>query len=125
MDIFVNRALQAATNQLCSFQLKEDVMKLTFKKEPRATGLFRASEPDPSTSIKADGKKVGYIKPPNWWERDERKWKISLAVKDSGRSGFKWTRLLARFDSEPNARAFVREHWATIEFQFALHQFED
>lgn len=55
-------------------------MKITFKRQPKATGLAAVGNPHPNTDIKMDGKLVGTIVPPNW--RDNGKeWLIMVRLK--------------------------------------------
>jgi len=79
--------------------------KFTFKKEPKPTGLFAVGNPNSDTIIKLQKRQVGYIAGPNWHTED-RKWQIRLmiAVEDN----FKWMNVKTRFDTEPEAREWIK-----------------
>jgi len=103
-------------------------MKLSFKKNPRETGLSGVAHPNPSTAIKGDKKQVGMIYPPSRWDNDY-KWTISLACpKDKTENdpcGFRWMKLKYRFDKEAEAREWLKANWDRIITTYKLHQFED
>jgi len=96
-------------------------MRLSFKKDKPETGLAAVGQLYPQTLIKGGGKEVGYIAPPTWQTKDN-KWSIHIAV-DRGDT-WEWRRIKKRFDTEPEAREFIKEHWAKI-IQSNLHVFED
>lgn len=98
-------------------------MKITFKKEKPETGLAAIGNPYPNTQIKVDGKQVGYIYAPTWSITD-RKWKVSLAVKE-GDTRWKWIFVKTRFDTEPDARSWVKNKLEAVAKTYTLHSFED
>src|ERR1035438_4804731 len=90
------------------------IMKFTFKKEKRQTGLAGIGSPNASTIIKHDGKQVGSITAPTWLIKDN-KWSIRFMVlKDEMGEGenciWKWINLKARFDEETDAREFIKKN---------------
>ena len=56
------------------------MMKFTFKKQPRETGLRAVGKPYPDTDIKVNKKRVGYISAPNWQTKSYA-WLVRFAVK--------------------------------------------
>ena len=86
-------------------------MKLSFKKEPRETGLASCARPDPDTVIKADGKRCGEITAPSRFGKDQDRWSVGLMVKQEvtveNPCPFAWVFFKARFDTEPEARVWI------------------
>lgn len=102
--------------------------KFTFKKEPQTTGLAGVGNPYPNTAIKHKKKEVGVIYAPTWQTKDD-KWSISLMVlkkedEEQGNCEWNWISLKARFDSEPEAREFLKEHVEGV-LAKGLHHAED
>lgn len=82
-----------------------NLMTFTFKKLPRETGLAGVANPYPGTDIKHNRKIVGLIVPPNW-QRD--KWEVRLMQEKDGK--WKWIHVKQKFDTEPDAREWVKSH---------------
>lgn len=86
-------------------------MKFTFKKDKAETGLAAVGNSHPDTNIKVSGLVVGYIAAPNW-RTESNHWKVRLAIaKERTKEDpapFKWITLKKRFDSEPEAREFIK-----------------
>lgn len=96
----------------------------TFKKEPRETGLAAVGAGDPDTIIKLEKKQVGYISGPNWRSTDQL-WRVRLTKVDEKEScGWKWVTLAKKFDTEPEARAYLKENFDRI-CAIGLHKLED
>lgn len=95
-------------------------MKLSFKKQPKETGLRSVGNPYPYVEIKGDKKKVGWIHPKSWQVDQYSVW---FYVKDG--SGFKNVQLTFRCDTEQEAREFIKAKWARIQEKFDLYQLED
>lgn len=99
-------------------------MKVSFKKEKPETGLAAVGSPYPNTQIKGDKLVVGFIYAPTWHSKDD-KWSLSFALKNEENAcQFGWVKLKARFDTEKEARDFVKKHWGLIEEKYDLFQFE-
>lgn len=79
--------------------------KFTFAKQPRETGLASIARPYSDTDIKVNRKKVGYISAPSRFGHDDHLWHILFAVEDGEK--WRWTRLKAKFATEPEAREFL------------------
>jgi hypothetical protein len=103
--------------------MSKSVGKFTFKKADRETGLRSVGNPYPSTDIKLGGKVVGHINPPSWRSRDH-KWGIVLAIKCDENPGWIWRNLKKRFDSEPEAREFLKSNSLKL-IGLGLYQFEN
>jgi hypothetical protein len=99
-------------------------MRLSFKKGKKASRLARIGDPYPQTEILGDSKSVGWMKYSNntSYHQGDNKWSISLHIKEG--TSFKNVKLKARFDTEPEARAFVTKNWDLILQKFQLHQIE-
>jgi hypothetical protein len=105
-------------------------MKLSFKKEPKATGLSAIGHPFSHTIIKIDGKDVGRIAPPSW-SSQSKQWIIRLTVnkKDINEDGnpncpWKWVEIVNRFDTEESAREYLKENKDKIFGNLDLYFFE-
>lgn len=101
-------------------------MKFTFKKEKSETGLRAVGNPYPDTLIRiSKGKHVGSIVAPNW-QTEDNLWRIRLLVKDDdSNAGFRWVRLVAKFETEPEARAFLNSKYAELRAKYDLYEMED
>ena len=103
------------------------VLKFTFKKQPKETGLRAVGTPYPDTDIKVNKKAVGYISAPNWQTKTIA-WKIRLAVKKEittdDPAGFKWVSAKKVFGSEADARQWIKENTEELS-NLDLYYFED
>jgi hypothetical protein len=100
-------------------------MKLSFKKQPRETGLAGVGYPHPNTSIKIDGKKVGEISAPTWMSKDDL-WHIMFMVKKSKLDNnpncdWRWIFLKKGFDTEIEGRNFIKENIMKIAEKYTFH----
>lgn len=93
-------------------------IKLSFKKEKPETGLASIGNPYPATQVKIDKKVVGMIYPPTWRSKDNL-WHVRFSVKNN--DNFHWITLKKRFDSEPEAREFIKTHIEAIVATYTLH----
>ena len=103
------------------------MMKFTFKKQPKETGLRAVGTPYPDTDIKVNKKVVGYISAPNWQTKTIA-WKIRLAVKKEittdDPAGLKWVSAKKVFGSEADARQWIKENTEELS-NLDLYYFED
>jgi len=84
------------------------MVKFTFKKQPKETGLASVGNPWQNVDIKHNKKIVGTIYAPNWMSKDG-KWRVSVMVEtESGK--WEWRTFKVRFDDEQSARKWVQEH---------------
>lgn len=104
-------------------------MRVTFKREPKPTGLWVVSNPYPVTAIKVDGKRVGSINPPNNKISD---WGIAVAIKKNEKFNDKnpnrdwmWIHVTKRFRNENEARAFIKDNMQRITASLVLHYFDE
>lgn len=92
-------------------------MKITFKKEPKATGLAAVGHSNQSVKIKFDGKEIGRIIAPTWQTTDH-KWGLGFTVKTpndpNAPKSWRWFFLKQRFDTEEQARQFVLDNSTKI-----------
>ena len=103
------------------------MLKFTFKKQPKETGLRAVGTPYPDTDIKVNKKAVGYISAPNWQTKTIA-WKIRLAVKKEittdDPAGFKWVHISRSFGSEGDARQWIKDNSEELS-KLDLYFFED
>jgi len=104
--------------------MKTEKIKLTFKKQSRSTGLMSVGHPFPITDIKINKKIMGYISPPAWDTKNV--WTIHYSIKKSVPDNnmncdWKWLNVPNEFDTEKDARLFVKEHIQSIINRFVLH----
>jgi hypothetical protein len=99
--------------------------RISFRKQPRETGLSSIANPRPSTDIKLDGKVIGSIIAPSRFGRDQEKWRIGIMA-DKPPTGddpcpWGWRFWQNRFDSEPDAREwFVSVAWPAISERYTF-----
>lgn len=103
------------------------INKLSFKKDPRETGLAAVGNPHPDVRIKLDGGEVGVIDGPSWQTKDCR-WRVRVAI-DAPKTpekpaGFRWATFKVTHDSEAAARAWVKANWAAILRDHRLHDLD-
>ncbi len=86
-------------------------MKITFKKEKKETGLASVGHLYPDTEIKVSGLVVGHIVAPNWRTKTNL-WTVRLAkVQEPTQfnpAPFKWVGFAKKFDTEPEARIYIK-----------------
>jgi len=92
-------------------------MRLSFKKDPKTTGLAGVAEPNPRTVIKGDGVEIGYIRPPHYADADYV-WSVMLRVNreptPSDPCPWRYAELKKKFTSEPDAREYIKAEWETL-----------
>lgn len=103
--------------------------KLSFKKNPRETGLAGVANHTPSTQIKADKYEMGTIDPPNYrrFGPEEPNWTIRIQVMKNESEitkepncPWKWVTFKARFETEELAREWLKVKWEVINKQFQI-----
>jgi hypothetical protein len=106
-------------------------MKLSFKKQPKNTGLSAIGNPFSVTDIKIDGKRVGLIDPPNWSSKNKG-WIIRFVVRknDINEDGnpnctWRWITLVGEYKNEELAREYLKENIGVIAAKFNLCSVED
>jgi len=99
-------------------------MRLTFKKDKPLTGLMVVGNSYQGSDIKIDGRVCGYISAPNW-QTEDNKFGIRFAIKEKQENcDWKLITLKGRFDSDADARLFVKENIEKIMEKYTLHYFE-
>lgn len=98
-------------------------LRFTFEKEPRETGLSGVGNPHPSTKIKLDGCECGRIAAPNWQTHDG-KWSVGLMVASTSEENcsFRWAFFKPRFDTEPDAREWLKAMSPVISEKYEIHK---
>jgi len=114
-------------------------MKITFKRQPKETGLSAIAYPWPNVDLKIRGKVFGYIGAPNWncASNSATKWTIHIAVikfsfggKDekyddnNPNCSWMWVNIKPQFDSEEDARTWITKNSQLIQDQFGLYFFK-
>jgi hypothetical protein len=99
-------------------------MGITFKKQPKETGLHSIGYPYPNVDIKLDKKTMGYISAPTWQTKNV--WNIYLSVKksepdDNSNCDWKWVTVKKDFENEIEAREFIKGHIEEIQKKFVFH----
>lgn len=97
------------------------MIKLSFKKQAKETGLSGVGNPYPATDIKVNKRICGYISPPNWTTKDNL-WCIKFAVNTE--SSWGWRVSKRRFESEPEAREYLKNNLQILE-KLDLFYFDD
>ena len=98
----------------------------TFRKEKRNTGLFSVGHPHPDTVVKHDRMKVGTIAAPSWTTQDGS-WAVRFMVEGNDHNpncDWHWVGIKSRFNSEPEARAWIQENAERV-LNLNLHHEED
>lgn len=105
-------------------------MKLSFKKQPKTTGRAGIGHPYSSTDILGDKKDVGIIVAPNWQTKDNL-WRVRFVVEknevyNDGNKNcpWMWVGVKARFETEAEAREWVKANWDAIQEKFPLFGLE-
>lgn len=98
------------------------MVKFTFKKQPRETGLASVISQGETTNIRHNKLVVGAINPPNRFAGRDL-WSIKLAV--TTEYGFRWVVFTAKFETEPAAREWLKAHQDKIFEKHDLYYFED
>jgi hypothetical protein len=84
-------------------------VKVTFKKQPRETGLAAVGNPYPDVDIKVDKKVCGHISAPNWQRNtwDVYFMVIKKDILEDGNLNCEWKTVSAKkkFSTEEDARA--------------------
>lgn len=87
--------------------------KITFKKEPKETGLARVARPHSATTIKQDGKMIGSLAPPSMYNNFIG-WRVCIRAKQEAHPGWRNVCFNAAQPSEPDARAWFLKNFAAI-----------
>lgn len=98
-------------------------VKLTFKKHPKATGLYAVGNSLQSVDIKWGGSVIGTINAPNWTTKDGL-YGICVAVKSSDH--WRWLFCNKRCETEQDARELSYKYVEyLIDKGYEIHKFED
>jgi len=101
------------------------MIRIRFKKHPKETGLYAVGHPFSAVDIKVNGESMGIIYPPSWQTEDNR-WSIGFTVlkkelDDDLNCKWKWIHIKKRFDTENEAREFVKDNIETINKNYVLY----
>lgn len=114
----------------CRFKQVEgnvaEKFNISFKKEPRETGLRSVGYPYQNVDIKVNKRKCGWIQSPSW-NRDD--WHVRVAVQKEitpdDPCNFKWQKPDMSFATEQEAREWVKAHLKSIHDKHPLFFFDD
>lgn len=95
-------------------------MKLTFKNEPKETGL-RAVGNTAGAAVKVGGKRCGTIMGAGW----KGGHRVQIAVKSDERIGWSWVMPSHEDDDLRRMKDWVRDNFSRIIGDNQLHFFED
>ena len=115
---------------VCRFKLVEgnvaEKFNISFKKEPRETGLRSVGYPYQNVNIKVNKRKCGWIQAPSW---SHSGWSVRVAVQsDATRESpcdFKWRQASTSFATEQEAREWVNSYLKSIHDKHPLFFFDD
>lgn len=82
-------------------------MRVTFRKDPRLTGLAAVGHPYQTVRIKVDKKVCGWIQPPSWQKRDWTIWLrvIKKDIMEDGNPNCEWiNKRMKSYPTEQEAR---------------------
>jgi len=104
--------------------MAKEKFNISFKKEKAETGLAAVGYSRQSVSIKLNKLFCGLIKAPNWMTKDN-KYGISVTVyKDEIKEGencdWCWITFKQRFDTEEDARQWVKDNLKAISEKYKL-----
>lgn len=90
---------------------------ISFKKEKKERGLAAVGNPNQATNVKLNKQIVGAISPPSWMTEDSL-WRVRfIVVKEDN---WKWITMKAKFNSEPEARVWIKENLKAIHDRYTL-----
>lgn len=105
-------------------------MKITYKKQPRPTGLQAVGAPLPNTTIKMDGAVIGNIIAPSW--NTPNHWSIMIAIKkdtpnedNNPNCDWRWFTFKRNFDTEPEARTHFTAVVEGFAKRYTIHRFTE
>ncbi len=98
-------------------------MKLSFKNDPKETGLAAVCYPHVSAVIKADGKEIGGIS----YDRRKCGYEIRLMIKDDAeRNGWKNIFLKRTFGRDiKEVKEWLKTVWPQLQERYKFHHHED
>lgn len=99
---------------------------ISFKKEPRETGLRTVGHPYQDVDIKVNKLKCGIIYSPTWCKPN---WDVRIAVRaeplPDSPCDFKWRKANTSFATEQEAREWVKANLKSIHDKHPLFFFDD
>lgn len=101
---------------------------LSFKKDPRETGLAAFVAGEPNTNIKLNKINIGYIYGPNWRSKDNL-WRITITVRKDAADiqegcDWRWLTFAKTFETEPECREWLHKNMDGIKAKYNIH-FQD
>ena len=99
-------------------------MKPTFKNEPRYTGLYAVGNRS-GAEIKVGGRRVGSIMPAGQGSGFQHGIQIAIKTGEENSCGWGWLMPKNKFDTLPEAKAWVKENFDAIVGGRELHFFDD
>lgn len=89
-------------------------MGITFKREPKETGLYAIGNSTPGVNIKYNKKWFGYITPPSWqhhgWDVSFMVYKDNIMEDKNPNCDWKWVYIKQKFETEEEARQYMKDH---------------
>jgi hypothetical protein len=100
---------------------------ISFKRGKEETGLAAIGHPFAGVDIKLNKKIIGRISPPHW---NKEGWSILLSVKEeesNNASNCNWKNIFfkKRFNTEEDARQWVKDNLKSISEDYEFHYQED
>lgn len=100
-------------------------MGFTFRRHKLATGLFAVGHTEADVDIKLDRMVVGIIYAPSWQTKDH-KWSVNFMMEgndDNPNCDWRWMAVKERFDTEEQARQWVKDRADKIK-KWKIHREE-
>lgn len=99
---------------------------ITFKNQPKQTGLAAIGNPYADIDIKCNKKVFGMIVAPNWRSQNKNQWRITITVKEENNSEkWKWATFKQIFNNADDAKKWIKENYEKISEKTQIHFFED
>lgn len=110
-------------------QNKKEKPNVSFKKDEPETGLRAIGNHGRGVTIKVNKKTMGYISAPNW-QRDG--WSIGIQIRkdekhtdNNPNCPWKWIYFKQKFDTEAEARQYIKDHISDLNERFTFYYNED
>lgn len=93
-------------------------MKITFRREAQATGLYAVGNSTPGVNIKYNKKVFGFIHPPTWnhdgWDISFMVYKDDIMEDKNPNCAWKWVKVNRKFETEDESRQFMKDNETEI-----------
>jgi hypothetical protein len=105
--------------------------KLSFKKEPKSTGLARVANPHSSTKILINKEWCGTIQHPFKYSKNDL-WTVGLMIikadimeDDNPNCPWRWAWMKTQFKDDVEAKAWIKENWEMLLMRYDIRKTKD